>query len=207
VFAHTTLEPIVGVAGTLYFSGEEEARESENSKGSSLSVWRPFQMLSSEGTTPNSQEMINGKKMSDPTNAETKIARLRYAGGEAFVAESPSGHAMVTSFGHDKPTATSPMELLLVALGGCTGADVVSILEKKRQVVTGYEIEVRAERRAEHPRIYTRIEVVHFVRGRAIDSKAVQHAIELSENKYCSVSAMLGSSAELSMRYEIKNED
>jgi putative redox protein len=145
--------------------------------------------------------------MSDQSNAETKIARLRHAGGEAFVAESQSGHAMVTSFGHDKLTAPSPMELLLVALGGCTGADVVSILEKKRQRVTGYDIEVRAERRAEHPRIYTRIEVVHRVRGRAIDPKAVQHAIELSETKYCSVSAMLGASAQLSMRYEITDED
>lgn len=145
--------------------------------------------------------------MSDQSNAETKIARLRYAGGEAFVADSQSGHAMVTSFGHEKLTAPSPMELLLVALGGCTGADVVSILEKKRQRVTRYEIEVCAERRAEHPRIYTRIEVVHNIRGHAIDPKAVQHAVELSETKYCSVSAMLGASAQLSMRYVITNED
>jgi putative redox protein len=145
--------------------------------------------------------------MSNQANTETRIARLRYAGEESFVAESPSGHALITSFGHDKPTAASPMELLLVALGGCTGADVVSILEKKRQRVTAYEIEVRAERRAEHPRIYTRIEVIHRLRGRALAQKAVQHAVELSETKYCSVSAMLGASAELTMRYEITNED
>jgi putative redox protein len=145
--------------------------------------------------------------MSDPSKAETKIARLRYAGGDAFVAESPSGHAMVTSVQHDRLTAASPMELLLIALGGCTGADVVSILEKKRQRITGYEIEVQAERRAEHPRIYTRIQVIHRVRGRAVDPRAVQHAVELSETKYCSVSAMLGASAELSMRFEITNED
>ena len=145
--------------------------------------------------------------MSDQSNAETKTVRLRYAGGEAFVAESQSGHAMVTSFGHEKLTAPSPMELLLVALGGCTGSDVVSILEKKRQRVTGYDIEVRAERRAEHPRIYTRIEVVHNVRGHAIDPKAVQHAVELSETTYCSVSAMLGASAQISMRYDITDEE
>jgi putative redox protein len=145
--------------------------------------------------------------MNDQPNTETKIARLRYAGAESFVAESQSGHALVTSFGHDSPTAASPMELLLVALGGCTGADVVSILEKKRQRITGYEIEVRAERRAEHPRIYTRIEVIHRLRGHAVDQKAVQHAIELSETKYCSVSAMLSASAQVSMRYEISNED
>jgi len=144
--------------------------------------------------------------MSEPSNVETKIARLRYAGDEAFVAESPSGHALVTSFGQ-RHTAASPMELLLVALGGCTGADIVSILEKKRQRVTGYEIEVRGERRAEHPRIYTGIEVVHRVRGHAIDPKAVQHAIELSETKYCSVSAMLGAAAKITMRYEIEKDE
>ena len=143
--------------------------------------------------------------MSAQPTVETKIARLRYAGGEAFVAESQSGHAMVTSFAHEL-TAPSPMELLLIALGGCTGADVVSILEKKRQRVTGYEIEVRAERRAEHPRIYTEIEVIHRVRGHSVDAKAVAHAIELSETKYCSVSAMLGASAQLTMRYEIQEE-
>jgi putative redox protein len=144
--------------------------------------------------------------MSTQPTVETKIARLRYAGGEAFVAESQSGHAMVTSFAHEL-SAPSPMELLLIALGSCSGADVVGILEKKRQRVTGYDIEVRAERRAEHPRIYTRIEVIHRIRGHAIDPKAVEHAIELSETKYCSVSAMLSASAELSMRYEIQNEE
>lgn len=144
--------------------------------------------------------------MSVQSTVETKIARLRYAGGEAFVAESQSGHAMVTSFAHEL-SAPSPMELLLIALGGCTGADVVSILEKKRQSVTGYEIEVQAERRAEHPRIYTNIEVVHRIRGWNIDPTAVAHAVELSETKYCSVSAMLGASAQIAMRYEITNED
>jgi len=139
--------------------------------------------------------------------AETKIARLRYAGGEAFVAESQSGHAIVSSFAHDKVTAPTPMELVLIALGGCTGSDVVSILEKKRQRVTGYEIEVRAERRAEHPRIYTSIEVVHRLRGHNIDPKAVAHAIELSDTKYCSVSGMLSAAAKITTRYEIANEE
>ncbi|HWO02372.1 MAG TPA: OsmC family protein [Blastocatellia bacterium] len=137
---------------------------------------------------------------------ETKIARLRYAGDDAFVAESPSGHAIVTSFAHDKVAAPTPMELLLIALGGCTGADVIGILEKKRQQVTGYEIEVKGLRRDEHPRIYTEIEVVHRLRGRGIDPKAVEHAIQLSETTYCSVSAMLGATATIKMRYEIADE-
>src|SRR5215470_9212401 len=117
--------------------------------------------------------------MSNGQDSEMKVAWLRYAGNEQFVGEAPGGPAIVTSFAHDKVTAPTPMELLLIALGGCTGADVVSILEKKRQRVTSYEIEVRGERRAEHPRIYTSIEVVHRIRGHKVDPKAVTHAIEL----------------------------
>src|SRR5947208_10047661 len=101
-------------------------------------------------------------------STETKIARLRYAGGEAFVAESPSGHAIVTSFAHDTLTAPSPMEMLLIALGGCTGADIVSILEKKRQRVTGYSIEVRGERRAEQDRKSTRLNSSHQIISYAV---------------------------------------
>lgn len=145
--------------------------------------------------------------MSNSTNTETKVMRLRYAGDEAFVAESQSGHAIVTSFSHDKVTAPTPMELLLIALGGCMGSDIVSILEKKRQRVTSYEIEVRGERRAEHPRIYTSIEVVHRFRGHKVDPKAVAHAIKLSETKYCSVSAMLGAAAKITTRHEITEDE
>jgi putative redox protein len=140
-------------------------------------------------------------------NVEAKVMRLRYAGEEAFVAESQSGHAIVTSFSHDQMSAPSPMELLLIALGGCTGADVISILEKKRQRISAYEIEVRGTRRDEHPRIYTRIEVIHRLRGDQIDERAVARAIELSETKYCSVSAMLSASATITTRYEIGGED
>lgn len=145
--------------------------------------------------------------MGNESVSELKIALLRYAGNEAFVGESPSGHSIVTSFSHAKVTAPTPVELVLIALGGCTGADVVGILEKKRQRVTGYEIEVRGDRRAEHPRIYTRIEVVHKIRGHKVDPKAVAHAIELSETKYCSVSAMLTPAVTIETRYEITEED
>ena len=144
--------------------------------------------------------------MLNKQQSDTKISRLRYAGAGEFVAESPSGHSIVTSVAHDHVTAPTPMELILMALGGCTGADVVSILEKKRQRVSGYEIEVRGERRSEHPRIYTRIEVMHRLRGRDLDPKAVADAIHLSETKYCSVSGMLGASATISMSYEITEE-
>jgi putative redox protein len=144
--------------------------------------------------------------MSDNIAPAIKIAKLRFAGKEQFIGESPSGHALITSFAHENGTAASPMELLLISLGGCTGADVASILQKKRQRVTAYAIEVRGQRREEHPRIYTNIEVIHFVKGHHIDEQAVAHAIELSETKYCSVSAMLSASATITTRYEIEQE-
>lgn len=147
------------------------------------------------------------KDLSNSQNLEVKVMHLRYTGEEAFVAESASGHAIVTSFSHDHMSAPSPMELVLIALGGCTGADVISILEKKRQRVTNYDVEVRGTRREEHPRIYTHIEVIHHVRGDHVDEKAVARAIELSETKYCSVSAMLAASAKITSRYEITSEE
>jgi putative redox protein len=145
--------------------------------------------------------------MSDEIAPTIKVAKLRYAGEEQFIGESPSGHAIVTSYAHENGTAASPMELLLISLGGCTGADVYSILQKKRQRVTSYAIEVRGQRREEHPRIYTEIEIIHFVRGHHVDEKAVSHAIELSETKYCSVSAMLSAAAKITSRYEIEQEE
>ena len=142
-----------------------------------------------------------------PQNSEAKVMRLRYTGEDAFVAESQSGHAIVTSFSQDQRSAPSPMELVLIALGGCTGADVISILEKKRQRISTYEIEVRGWRRDEHPRVYTRIEVIHRVRGDQVDERAVARAIELSETKYCSVSAMLTATATITSRYEVSGDE
>lgn len=99
------------------------------------------------------------------------------------------------------------MELLLIALGSCTGVDVISILKKKRQMVTDYRIEVSGERREEFPRSYTRLNVKHIVRGRGLSELAVARAIELSDQKYCSVAATLRGSAEIVTSYEIVEED
>lgn len=101
----------------------------------------------------------------------------------------------------------TPMELLLVSLAGCTAMDVISILKKKRQQVTGFEIITRGERADDHPRIYTSIEIEYIVRGHNIDSKAVERAIELSETKYCSVSNMLNKAARITTRYRIEETD
>jgi putative redox protein len=91
----------------------------------------------------------------------------------------------------------------LVALGSCTGVDVVSILKKKRQDVTDYRVEVRGQRRDEHPRSYRRMEVHHIVTGRNVSEQSVAQAIELSEKKYCSVAATLRPTAEIVSSFEI----
>ncbi|MGH9903877.1 MAG: OsmC family protein [Pyrinomonadaceae bacterium] len=130
-------------------------------------------------------------------------ALIHFAGDDLFVGVSPSGHAQVLDTDHERASAATPMELLLLALGSCTAVDVISILKKKREQVTDYRVEVRGERRAEHPRAYTRMEVRHVVRGRGVSEKSVAQAIELSETKYCSVAATLRPAAEIVSSYEI----
>jgi putative redox protein len=94
--------------------------------------------------------------------------------------------------------------MLLVGQAGCTGMDVMSILQKKRQVVTSYEVAVSAEQRDSQPAIFTRADVVHIVEGPAVDEAAVRRAIELSATKYCSVAAMLSAgTVEIHHRYRI----
>ncbi|MCL4872151.1 MAG: OsmC family protein [Anaerolineae bacterium] len=97
----------------------------------------------------------------------------------------------------------SPMELLLVSLAGCTAMDVISILAKQRQDVTDFQVRVEGERATEHPKVYTHLRVHYLIRGRDIDPAAVERAVTLSQEKYCSVSAMLGQVAVLEHRYEI----
>lgn len=100
--------------------------------------------------------------------------------------------------------AGSPMEALLAALGGCTAMDVISLLRKKRQQVTGYEVEVIGERRMDaHPKVYTRIEIVHRVKGRDLSAAAVADSIQLSDTKYCAVHAMLHHGVPVTTRFEL----
>ena len=98
----------------------------------------------------------------------------------------------------------SPMELVIVGLAGCTGGDVISILRKKRQPVTAFEVRVHGDRADDFPRKYTNIEVTYIVTGRGIDPEAVRRAIELSETKYCSVSATVSGVAKITSRFEIR---
>ncbi len=130
-------------------------------------------------------------------------AIVEYAGNDFFVAVTPSGHAQVLDAKGERSAAPGPLELLLIALGGCTAVDVVSILEKKRQKVTKYHVEVRGERREEHPRSFNRLEVRHVVTGQGVSPEAVRRAIELSTDKYCSVAATLRPAAEIVSSFEV----
>jgi putative redox protein len=134
-------------------------------------------------------------------------ATIYFAGEDLFVGVSPSGHAQALDTNHERASAASPVELLLIALGSCTAVDVISILKKKREQVTDYRVEVRGARRSEHPRSFTRMEVRHIVRGRNVSEKALAQAIELSETKYCSVAATLRPTVEIISSYEIIEED
>lgn len=104
-------------------------------------------------------------------------------------------------------TAINPVQMLVVALGGCSGMDVIEMLRKKRLRVTAYQVVVTAERRAEYPRVFTSFEILHRVRGHGIPRSAVEQAAELSDTKYCTVHAMLEAAAKITTRIEIENED
>lgn len=135
------------------------------------------------------------------TNSNYKTT-IQYAGDEFFIGTSPSGHS-ITVDTKDVKGAPSPVELLLMAIGGCTASDVVSILQKKRQKITSYRVEVTGERRDDFPRYFTKFHVHHIVYGRDVSEQAVASAIELSDTKYCSVAATVRPTAEITTSYEI----
>lgn len=138
----------------------------------------------------------------------SKTAQVIWFGKRQFVGIDGTKHSVVMSAqDEENGTGMSPAQLLLVALGGCTAYDVVSILEKKRQRLTGLEITVTGEQEADPPWPYRKIHVHYLVRGRGLQEKAVREAIELSEQKYCSVAATLRGSAEITYDYAIVEEE
>jgi putative redox protein len=135
-------------------------------------------------------------------NTATVTLESLEAPAERFAMRFPTGAVVMT-----EPTSTgevaNPVDTVLGALAACAAMDVIGILRKKRQEVLAYEVAVRGERRAEYPRIFTRIEVVHRVRGRDLSPAAIEEAIRLSDTKYCSVHGMLEGTAEITSRFEI----
>jgi putative redox protein len=131
-----------------------------------------------------------------------QTASVKWIGEEIFVATGPSGHAITIDSDRDSNKAPGPMELVLIALGACTATDVVSILAKKRQKLESLEVICSGERAVEPPTVWTKLEILYRLRGN-LDDAAVKHAIQLSEDKYCSVAAMLKKTASVTWRYEI----
>ena len=123
-----------------------------------------------------------------------RTATLHHEGNHRFAATTGSGRTVV--FGDDEAANEySPVESVVASLAACSAMDVIGILEKKRQVIVSYSIEVRAEQRDEFPQILTRADVLHIVEGTVVLEQAVRRAIELSATKYCPVSAMLSAGA------------
>ena len=140
-------------------------------------------------------------------SSNTTKATVKFVEDDLFVGISPSGHALTLDTNHERSLAASPVELLLVALGSCTAVDVISILKKKRQIVTSYHVEVSGTRRDDYPRSYTKMNVHHVLHGKNINAKAAEQAIELSETKYCSVAATFRPTVEIHSTFEIIEDD
>jgi putative redox protein len=127
-------------------------------------------------------------------------ASLIWTDKDRFVGQASSRHAMVTDAGAEK-TANSPMELVLLALCGCTSSDVVGILRKKREPFTGLEVRAEGERADAYPAVYTSIHLTYRVRGE-VSKKGMEDAVRLSQQKYCAVSAMLEKTAKITSTIE-----
>jgi putative redox protein len=125
--------------------------------------------------------------------------QLRWTDGLQFIGRAGDGPAVVLD-SHDGGSGASPMELLLMGLGGCTAMDVISILRKKRANVTGFEINLSGERAEDHPRRYTAIHIEYIVYGKGIKPRDVERSIQLSEEKYCSARPSLSADMTSSFR-------
>ncbi len=133
-------------------------------------------------------------------------ARVKWIEDRNFLGESDSGHAVVMGSKGGKTgvaVAPTPMELILIGLGGCTSYDVVHILERGREAVTGCALEIDAERASEDPKVFTRIHLHFVVTGKTLNPAKVERAIALSAEKYCSASAMLARSVAITHDFEV----
>jgi putative redox protein len=128
-------------------------------------------------------------------------AKAIWTDNERYLGEASSRHAIVMDTATEK-TANTPMELVLIALCGCTASDVIGILRKKREAFTGLEVSATGERASGYPAVYTEIHLVYRIHGK-VSRKAVEDAVKLSKEKYCSVSAMLEKTAKITTKIEL----
>jgi putative redox protein len=136
-------------------------------------------------------------------------ARIKWVDGMTFIGESESGHAVVMDASPEvggRNLGPRPMEMLLLGTGGCSSIDVMMILKKSRQAVTDCYVEMSAERAATDPKVFTKIHMHFVVKGKDIKPEAVEKAVKLSAEKYCSASIMLGATAEMTHDFEVVQE-
>lgn len=135
---------------------------------------------------------------------------LRWTQGMQFIGTDEDGHSLVLDISSDAGGENSgfrPMELLLISMAGCTAIDVVDILKKQRQPVQGLELRISGERATEYPKVYQKVRIEYLLRGSGLNEKAVERAIKLSEEKYCSVGIMVRQSgAEVETEYRILDD-
>jgi putative redox protein len=134
-------------------------------------------------------------------------ARIKLSEGMTFVAESGTGHAIVVDASPDvggRDLGARPMELVLMGTGACSAVDVVLILRRSRQAIVDCVVELDADRAAEDPKVFTRIHFHYVITGKALSASHVERAIRLSKEKYCSATAMLAKTAEITSDYEIR---
>ena len=134
---------------------------------------------------------------------------VQWTDGVQFVAETGSGHAFVLDGAPEyggRNTGARPMELLLAGAAACTAFDIVGMLKKSRQPVTGVRVEAEAERADTEPKVFTTIKLTYHVRGKGVDRTAVERAVKLSKEKYCSATAMLGKTAEITTEIVLSDD-
>ncbi len=135
-------------------------------------------------------------------------AKITWINGRAFLGESGSGHAVVMDGAPEaggRNIGVRPMEMMLLGLGGCTAFDVVMILEKSREKVTDCEVALEAERASEDPKVFTKVKMIYTLKGHDLKPAAVERAIKLSAEKYCSASKMFEKTAEITHEWKIES--
>ncbi len=146
--------------------------------------------------------------MLDLTEEIVAQATVKWTGKQQFVGTDSTRHSVVMSTqDQENATGMKPAEMLLVALGGCTGVDVVSILQKSRQNLAGLEIELTGEQDADPPWVYRQIHIEYRMHGSGLSREAIERAIRLSEEKYCSIRATIAGTAEVTSSYTIVQDD
>ncbi len=134
-------------------------------------------------------------------------AKIKWLDGRAFVGESGSGHAVVMDGAPEsggRNIGVRPMEMLLLGLGGCTAFDVVMILEKGREKITSCEVELEAERADTEPKVFTHVKLIYKLKGKNLKPASVERAIKLSEEKYCSATAMFAKTARIEHEWTVE---